>query len=206
LKQLSRKEREQKRRQQEILEAALTVFAEKGFFGATMAEISQISEYPLGTIYKFFSGKEQIFHDMVVQKGYRLGNILYKKSLLTELSPKDRIRECIVATAKYLQNNKDFIRVYVSLRSSIDVVLVPELNRNINNMHEKMVNLYTNLFQEGIDAGQYKNYKAYDMAVLLSGIMFTSVWPWLNDTEEETDNIEKRVETGLDIFSNGSCK
>ncbi len=45
---LTRKEREKKRKRDEILEASLSVFVQKGYHGATMAEISQASEYPPG--------------------------------------------------------------------------------------------------------------------------------------------------------------
>jgi AcrR family transcriptional regulator len=60
----------------EIIRAAEQVFAAGGYHGTTMAQISQASEYPLGTIYKFFSGKEQIYHDLVLSKGIELGEIL----------------------------------------------------------------------------------------------------------------------------------
>ncbi len=209
MKNLSRKEREYNRRREEILESALSVFSEKGFYGATMVQISQASEYPLGTIYKFFSGKEQIFHDMVIERGNRLGKILYEISKNKAHSAEQRISGCLMATARFLKNNKEFIRVYISLRSSIDVVLVPELNRNINKMHEHMVMLYTNLFQECVDTGVFKAYPPKDMASLFSGIIFTSVWPWLSespwlsDTDEDQDAIEARVKNAFDIFMNG---
>ena len=85
---LSRKEREKKRKREEILAAALSVFAQKGYHGATMAEISQVSEYPLGTIYKFFQGKERIYHEMVMETGVALGDILLDIIKKNEGSPK----------------------------------------------------------------------------------------------------------------------
>jgi DNA-binding transcriptional regulator YbjK len=58
---LSRKEREFFWRRQEILESALELFSEKGFHNITMHDIAKKSEFAVGTIYKFFSNKEELY-------------------------------------------------------------------------------------------------------------------------------------------------
>lgn len=58
---LSRRERERRRRRQEILHAAQAVFAEKGYTHATLDEIAQRAEFGKGTLYNYFEGgKEDI--------------------------------------------------------------------------------------------------------------------------------------------------
>ena len=49
-----------KNRREQILDAALEVFLEKGFDGATLAAIRQRSGASTGSIYHFFSGKADI--------------------------------------------------------------------------------------------------------------------------------------------------
>ena len=56
--QLSRKERERLIRRQEILDAGLALFSEKGFHNVSMNEIAQKAEFAIGTLYKFFENKE----------------------------------------------------------------------------------------------------------------------------------------------------
>ena len=58
----SRRERERQARRQSMLAAALAVFAEKGFDGATVDEIAERAEFGKGTIYNYFpEGKDALF-------------------------------------------------------------------------------------------------------------------------------------------------
>ena len=58
---MTRRERERLMRRREIMEAARTVFAEKGYIHATLDEIAQRAEYGKGTLYNYFAGgKEDI--------------------------------------------------------------------------------------------------------------------------------------------------
>ena len=58
----SRRERERQARRQAMLAAALAVFAEKGFDGATVDEIAERAEFGKGTIYNYFpDGKDALF-------------------------------------------------------------------------------------------------------------------------------------------------
>ena len=59
---LSRRERERELRRQAMLAAALAVFAEKGYDGATVDEIAERAEFGKGTIYNYFpEGKDALF-------------------------------------------------------------------------------------------------------------------------------------------------
>lgn len=201
---LSRKEREYKRRREEILEAALSVFAERGYYGTTMAQISQKSEYPLGTIYKYFSGKEQIFHDMVMDRGIRLGRLIAEAASRKDLAPRDRAYACLQANARFLRNNQAFVRVYISLRSSVDMILSPELNADINRLNDKMVETYTEIFQEGVEKGEFRPYPAEDLSALFYGVIFSAIWPWVSGSRETYD-IEAWLNRAFELLTNGFC-
>ncbi len=58
---LPRKERERLMRRSEILAAAFNVFGEKGFDRATLDEIAERAEFGKGTLYNYFSSKEDLF-------------------------------------------------------------------------------------------------------------------------------------------------
>jgi len=58
---LSRRDRERRERRRAMLDAALVVFAEKGYDGATLDEIAERAEFGKGTLYNYFpEGKEAI--------------------------------------------------------------------------------------------------------------------------------------------------
>jgi AcrR family transcriptional regulator len=57
--------RRKEARPQEILEAALAIFAEKGFAAARMEEIATRARVSKGTIYLYFESKEAVFKALV---------------------------------------------------------------------------------------------------------------------------------------------
>lgn len=65
---LSRKERERLARRADIVNAAMIVFAYRGFADATLEEIAEKAEYGKGTIYSYFQSKEELF-DAVLEEG-----------------------------------------------------------------------------------------------------------------------------------------
>ncbi|MEO0559068.1 MAG: TetR/AcrR family transcriptional regulator [Bacteroidota bacterium] len=65
---LSRRERERQTRRQAMLDAALAVFAENGYEGATIDEIAERAEFGKGTIYNYFpDGKEALFMTLLAE-------------------------------------------------------------------------------------------------------------------------------------------
>ncbi len=55
----------QKDTRERVLEAALEVFSEKGFHHATMDEIAERAGVGKGTVYRYFSNKENLFRQLV---------------------------------------------------------------------------------------------------------------------------------------------
>ncbi len=189
---ISRRERDDQRRKDEILDAALSIFATQGFHGATMAQISQEAQYPLGTIYKYFSSKKQIYHDLVMERVHQLGQILISISNKKELTAREKLKESLFAKAKFYRSNSDFIRIYISERSNIDAVMLPKLNEKVNRMHQKMITLFQKIFEQGIE-DEFKPYPTREMATLFTEIAHSVAWSSLfhNGNSESSDNDNK---------------
>ena len=56
-------------RRARILEAAERVMGAQGFSAASIAEITREAETALGTFYIYFSGKEEVFRELVLEMG-----------------------------------------------------------------------------------------------------------------------------------------
>jgi AcrR family transcriptional regulator len=57
---------------QRVLEAAETVFGDKGYYSASVTEITRAAGVAQGTFYLYFKGKKEIFLDLVDDLGHRL--------------------------------------------------------------------------------------------------------------------------------------
>lgn len=56
-------------RREQLLRSAEKVIGEKGFAGASIADITRNSDTALGTFYLYFSSKEEVFRELVVEMG-----------------------------------------------------------------------------------------------------------------------------------------
>ena len=93
---IPRREREKLQRRSDILSAAKKVFAEQGFDHASLDEIAALCELSKGTLYYYFSGKEELFTS-VIEEGY--GEFMQKFNLAFE---QESNREIIRAATKVL--------------------------------------------------------------------------------------------------------
>ena len=62
---MPRRERERLRQREELLAAALELFSEKGFHNVSMHEIARKAEYSVGTLYRFFKDKEDLYKALI---------------------------------------------------------------------------------------------------------------------------------------------
>jgi AcrR family transcriptional regulator len=81
--------------QTRILEAAVALFAEKGFDGTSVQEIVDRAEVTKGALYHYFTSKDdllyEIYHALISVQQMELNRIL-----AAELAPQDAIRAIIV--------------------------------------------------------------------------------------------------------------
>ncbi len=203
--QLTRKERDDNRKRQEILTAALEMFAEGGFHNTTMAQISKAAQYPLGTIYKYFPGKKEMYHDLVIDRVHELGRILYDIAQKKEMAVTDRLLAALKAQARFYRDNQDVVKIYISERSNIDSVGMPQLNERVNRLHERMVQLFEQVFDQGIRKEVFKAYPARDMAELFADIVHSAAWSCLF-REEDTDTSDRRLSMIFEMFTTGIKK
>ncbi|MBL0174264.1 MAG: TetR/AcrR family transcriptional regulator [Ignavibacteria bacterium] len=115
---LSRKERERLGRRADIVNAAMAVFAYRGFADATLEEIAEKAEYGKGTIYSYFQGKEDLF-DAVLDEGM---------NRLIELAR----RSCSTSASGFETCYKEFAREFLSYvfeHSALSALIMREAHK-----------------------------------------------------------------------------
>ncbi len=91
----------------------------------------QSSPVSAGTIYKYFPEKE-MYHDLVIERVHELGRILYDIAHQQDVSVTDRLLAALKAQARFYRDNQDVVKIYISERSNIDSVGMPQLNERVN--------------------------------------------------------------------------
>jgi AcrR family transcriptional regulator len=206
-----RRQREQLRRRGEILDAALRVFAKKGYDGTTMAEVSQAAEYPLATIYKIFPSKEKIYVELVDSYIRQLEERLAAAIKCRDRSPLERLDSCARIKAEFFQQNKDYLKVFLAEHGQIELAMLPgtrateEPWQALEQTYQRMIGLYADLFAEGIANGDFKPLPPRDLGILYLSMTNAMAWQWLvADTGQ--GNLGDQMQHVLTILSGGICR
>ncbi len=206
-----RRQREQLRRREEILDAALRVFAVRGYDGTTMAEISRAAEYPLATIYKIFPSKEKIYLQLVDSYISQLEERMVAAAKRNDLSPLERLASCARIKAEFFQKNKDYLKVFLAEHGQIELAMLPgtrateEPWQALEQTHQRMIGLYSDLFAEGIASGDFKPLPPRDLGILYQAMTNAMAWQWLvADTGQR--NLADQMQQVLTILSGGICR
>jgi AcrR family transcriptional regulator len=198
---IKRKEREYLAHRKEILQSAEKVFAEKGFFQTTMNEIADVAEFGTGTLYKYFKSKEELYFTLIDEKVEEI-NHLAKAEFSKKSSAMERIKKALELQFNFIENNRDFFRIYISERSRFEWTVKDDLGKGI---HDKMVAYIKSLAQvikEGRKEGEFKSMEPIDLAHALVGMINSFVFEWLISPEPYP--LISKLDVVLEIFLGGT--
>lgn len=175
---LERKEREFNARRADILEQAEKIFAAKGFHNVTMAEIAGASGFSIGSLYQFFTGKENLYTTMLSEKlDLMYGQIREEVKVSPNIAGK--IRSLIAAHFRFVENNADFCRLFMRGESAA-------LSEIMTSMREKLINDYSqhltfieNVLKSGIKDKFLRPLPPRDMSGALFGLIRSQIIDWM---------------------------
>lgn len=160
----------QNQRKQRILDAAISVFIEKGFEEASMREISSAAGLTTGAIYHHFKNKDELFYHAVKEAMYfaqklsekdESSNVKSNKDMLKEISNKVRERMSKVDEQRLLVL---LIGYVISKGGTLSEVLKKDYNEIIN----KVADMYFYAF--GIENEECKKILASILVAALDGV------------------------------------
>lgn len=113
----ARKQREKEKMRELILDAARSIFLEKGYFDASIRNIAEKIEYSPGTIYTYFKDKDEIFHALH-EEGFR--RMLGKMQPLQHVAdPFERLKALGLVYLEFARDNKDFYDLMFIMQAPI---------------------------------------------------------------------------------------
>ena len=95
-----RREREKAKHRQEIFNAAIKVFAKKGFHSATIEEIADEAEFSKGAIYTYFSNKADLLYQIMDHMLTLIKSFL-RESLSGKKSFKEELIDLLIISSKF---------------------------------------------------------------------------------------------------------
>ena len=195
--------RRKQARPAEILEAALKVFAEKGFAGARMEDIARRAGVTKGTIYLYFENKEAVFKTLVRESiGATLAGVSenvrdYKGSA------RDLLRFALTTMAHRLTTSDLVVLPKIIVGESGNF---PELARFYRDeIVDKGLALMSGLIRRGIAQGEFRDVSAEHAARLcVAPVLLGAMWrTTFARFDEEPYDYTGLIELHLDVLFRG---
>ncbi len=165
-----RQKAEAMRHRQEILEAAVGVFAGRGFADTTMQDIAGAAKFSVGKLYLHFPSKDALYRELLESL---LGLLLdrLEAELDRPYPVMERIAGAVRAQLEFFHDNPLLLRLLVSETLGFELRLQAQLGKDVFALYRRFQGRLVCTFQEGIDAGDYCGFSATELTLKLSGIL-----------------------------------
>ena len=198
---LPRREREKLRQRREILTTALALFAERGYHNVSMHEIAEKAEFAIGTVYKFFQNKEELYKALVL-----LHCDEFEEAFLEVIEgPEDeveKLRNYIRTRSERFLKNLSFVRLFLAESRGVSFNMKAGLNEELRRRYYNFMQKLAVVIEEGMRKGRFKRIAdSFHLAVALDNVADAFLLLWIESPElypypEDPDAI-------LDIFFKG---
>lgn len=201
LENLSRRERENLRQRGEILDAALRLFSVKGYHNVSMHEIAGEAEFGIGTLYKFFTNKEDLYKAIIMgvaEKWHRV----FIQALEQERNPLRAIKRYIAVRQKLFLANLPLMRLYFAETKGASFNIRAGLDQDLLRLYDEGIEKLASVFERGIKENVFRALDPYHMALALDGTLNAFLFRMMEDPARFRR--EDSLSTAADIFFKGA--
>jgi AcrR family transcriptional regulator len=140
-------------RRTKIIKRALRLFRQKGIKGVTMADVAKTSRMSIGSLYRYFGGKDDLLY--AIRRGYenKLNEFFITKlTEIEDLKPSDALRELIKSYIYSVDASRNQVLIlYLDTRS------MPKADQEaVKQGDEYIIKLFEHILIKGIHSGEFK--------------------------------------------------
>lgn len=186
-------------KRQQIIDAAINLFSEKGYHGATTALISKEAGVSQGLLFHYFRDKEDLFTSIVKNKYNMFTGELERQVG----NSKSAVRKLEVAVSTFLR--------LVQREEKFAKIVITEVRGGGENLQEftglgspKILSIFRELMKEGIEQGVFREVDDEVAATCLFGVLVMNIRGLLQFGD--TFSLDETAKKIADIFLKGVAK
>ena len=168
-------------KEKDILEAAIKVFAEYGFYKSKISKIAEVANVAAGSVYVYYKNKEDILQKIYASLWEKMFFRLSEFVQNTRLSPDEKLDGMFDLVFDIFTQNPSMALVVVNEEYHM-MLKNPE---NFTDYYEKFLDLCIDIVCEGQSAGRYS--KDLDITILryyIFGAIRYLLQIWANEPEK----------------------
>lgn len=147
---MSKPQSEERRRQ--IMEAALPLFAQKGFKGTTNRDIAEAAGIAPGLIYWYFKNKEGLF-TAIIDEFLPIGQMSLPLENLASVPPQQVLPLLLQGLNVVFQESRFFLVMRILIAESIQT---PEMGERVNAIFKRLIDPLAAYLRAQIAAGRLR--------------------------------------------------
>ena len=158
-----------------LLDAAEATFLERGFAGASVDDIAARAEVALGTLYKVFPSKEELFAQVMERRMGRFLDIVRAAS--SAGSPTQRLESLVHATFRHFSEHNAAFRLYLAVTHGLPWLIRSQLGVAAATRYGDLVSEVEALCRGALPAPRRR--LARTTALAFVGTLNASVGDWI---------------------------
>jgi TetR/AcrR family transcriptional regulator len=181
-----------------MLAAALDLFSQRGYHNVSMHEIAEKAEFAIGTLYKFFRNKEDLYQALVLEQSDRFHDALVR-AIEAPGDEIERLRSYVRTKGELFSANLPFIRLYLAESRGAGYNLKATLNDELRKRYYDFLEHLAVVFEEGIRRKRFRKIASpYRLAVALDTVLNAFLLLWVDAPERHP--FPDSPDAVLDIF------
>jgi len=197
----SRRQREREQHRDYILRTAERLFAERGFLKVTMREIAQKAEFALGTLYRRFGGKRELYEQVIDKKVREFVEFL-SEEMASVPTACEKVENFVEAKLTFFSRNVDFVRLYFAESGASRLYGEQAQTQKLRARYDLLFERLVAIFERGIREGVFAPADPRMLATALDGLTSALAFSWVDSVSETSPSAE--IKTANRLFLEGA--
>ncbi|MGI6551883.1 MAG: TetR/AcrR family transcriptional regulator [Bacillota bacterium] len=180
----------------QILEAAVALFARKGFHQATVEEIAVLAGVGKGTVYEYFESKKHLFLEMLAHVA-EIYYASYRELLKTCTGCKEKLEVIFRSHLRFIYDHRDMARLILYNHHFIGEGLQQWMVAKDQTRADHMVEI----LEEGVRQGQIRPVDCRVAARIMTGALWSMAYELVFLPGEK--NLQELEKKAIDVFWRG---
>ncbi len=161
-----------------ILAAAERLFLRVGYHDAKMADLASEAGVAVGTLYKYFESKEDVFASLAARGRKEISVML--QGCLDQTSPLERLRVVVDRSFAFAENHGALLAIYTQLGFVSELQIRSAGGDRAEHTLDRFLTVLESIFRDASKTRLVrKDLPPAQLASALAGIMNTTVYAWI---------------------------